>query len=39
MNTISVLIIEDEIPAQRMLKGMLAELDYPIAVVGLLPSI
>jgi two-component system, LytTR family, response regulator len=34
-----VLIIEDEIPAQRMLKDMLAELDYDMEVVGCLNSI
>jgi DNA-binding LytR/AlgR family response regulator len=34
-----VLIIEDEIPAQRLLKDMLAELDYEIEVVGCLNSI
>lgn len=34
-----ILIIEDEIPAQRMLKEMLAELDYEIKVVGCLNSI
>jgi DNA-binding LytR/AlgR family response regulator len=39
MNNIKVLIIEDEIPAQRMLKKMLTELDYEIEVVGCLDSI
>jgi DNA-binding LytR/AlgR family response regulator len=34
-----VLIIEDEIPAQRILKDMLAELDYEIEVVGCLDSV
>ncbi len=39
MNDIKVLIIEDEIPAQRMLKEMAAELDYEIEVVGCLNSV
>ncbi|KPA16270.1 two-component system response regulator [Candidatus Magnetomorum sp. HK-1] len=39
MRKIKVLIIEDEIPAQRLLKDMLAELDYEIEVVGCLNSI
>jgi DNA-binding response OmpR family regulator len=34
-----VLIIEDEIPAQRMLKNMLAALDYEIEVVDCLNSV
>jgi DNA-binding LytR/AlgR family response regulator len=34
-----VLIIEDEIPAQRMLKMMLAEIDPSIEVVGCLNSV
>lgn len=34
-----VLIIEDEIPAQRMLKSMLQELDSEIEIVGILDSI
>jgi DNA-binding LytR/AlgR family response regulator len=39
MNNIKVLIIEDELPAQRMLKDMLTKLDYEIEVVGCLDSI
>jgi DNA-binding LytR/AlgR family response regulator len=39
MNNIKVLIIEDERPAQRLLKEMLAELDYEIEIVGCLNSI
>ncbi len=39
MNKIKVLIIEDEIPAQHMLKNMLKELDYEIELVGCLDSI
>ena len=34
-----VLIIEDEVPAQRMLKNMLAELDYDIDIVDCLNSV
>jgi DNA-binding LytR/AlgR family response regulator len=39
MNDIKVLIIEDEIPVQRMLQDLLTELDYEIEVVGCLNSI
>jgi len=39
MNNIKVLIIEDEAPAQRLLKEMLATLDYHIEVVGCVNSI
>ena len=39
MSNMRILIIEDELPAQRMLKEMLAELDSEIEVVGCLDSI
>jgi DNA-binding LytR/AlgR family response regulator len=39
MSALTVLIIEDDIPAQRMLRDMLAELAYDIEVVGCLNSI
>jgi len=39
MNNIKVLIIEDEIPAQRLMKEMLTELNYEIEIVGCLGSI
>lgn len=37
--TLKVLIIEDEIPAQRLLKSMLAKIDWEIEVIGCLDSI